>query len=539
MKFTRPSIGSLTLSLLMAAWIIFLTNAAFWSKTTEAFGDHQPGLIAFSVGIAALLTALMISVTVKYVTKPIYILALFTAAGSAWFMDKFGVIIDTDMVRNAVQTTPAEAGHLMTLGFYLHMLVYAVVPSLFIAIVRIKHRTFGAKLKWNLAVIVPLLLLTLGMTIWQYPAIASTMRNNRIVIKTLNPVSPMVAAVKFVVRQNKARTIVTMPLDQEAKQGPLLGSADKPVVTIIVAGETARAQNFSLGGYERKTNPELEKRDVAYFPNTTSCGTATEVSIPCMFSLLTRSNYSYEGGLAQENVLDVLAHAGVDVTWWENNTGDKAVARRIKSRNFSTENDKHYCINSECHDQVLVDALGPWLDQIKVNTTLVLHQLGSHGPAYYARYSEEERLFRPDCRTAEFADCTAEEIINSYDNTIVATDHMIAQIIDMLAARSDRMASSLIYMSDHGESLGENNLYLHGMPYMFAPAEQTHVPFIMWVSKSYSKLFGVTSDCLASQAEESHSQDNMFHTVLGLMDIEAADYDPSLDVTAKCRTPSS
>ena len=116
---------------------------------------------------------------------------------------------------------------------------------------------------------------------------------------------------------------------------------------------------------------------------------------------------------------------------------------------------------------------------------------------------------------------------------------MLAQVIDMLAARSDRLASSLIYMSDHGESLGESGLYLHGMPYMFAPDEQTHVPFIMWVSQSYSKIFGVTTECLSSQADEAFSQDNMFHTVLGMMGIDAADYNPALDVTAKCRQPTS
>ncbi|MEP3438104.1 MAG: phosphoethanolamine--lipid A transferase [Hoeflea sp.] len=539
MKLARPTIGSVTLGLTVSAWIIIALNIVFWEKTAEAFGEHRTALMAFAIGIAALLTALTLSVSIKYVTKPIYITAIFSAAAAAWFMGQFGVIIDTDMIRNAAQTTPAEAGHLMTPAFFRHMIFYAVLPSLLIVIVRIRHRTFGAKVKWNLAVIMPLLLLALVMALWQYPAIASTMRNNRIVIKTLNPISPIISAVKYVIRQGKDKNIVALPLDPDAKPGPLASHAGKPVVTIIVAGETARAQNFSLGGYERKTNPELEKRDVAYFRNTASCGTATEVSLPCMFSLLGHADYTHEAALAQENVLDVLSHAGVDVTWWENNTGDKAVAKRINMRNFSRENDPRYCVETECLDQDMVDALGPWLDTIKGNTTLVLHQLGSHGPAYYGRYSEEQRLFKPDCRTADFASCTKDEIVNAYDNTIVATDHMLAQVIDMLAARSDRLASSLIYMSDHGESLGESGLYLHGMPYMFAPDEQTHVPFIMWVSQSYSKIFGVTTECLSSQADEAFSQDNMFHTVLGMMGIDAADYNPALDVTAKCRQPTS
>jgi len=539
MKLSRPSVGSVTLALMVAAWIILVVNKVFWLKTIEAFGDHRQALLAFSIGISALLIALCISVTVKYVTKPIYILAIVSAAAAAWFMEKFGVIIDTDMIRNAAETTSAEAGHLMTPAYLEYMLIYAILPSLLIAGVRIKHRTFGAKLKWNLAVIIPMLLTALAMTIWQYPAIASTMRNNRIVIKTLNPITPIISTVKFVVREDTNKKIVAEPLDLDAKQGARVEHTGKPVVTIIVAGETARAQDFSLGGYERKTNPELEKRDIVFFRNTSSCGTATAVSIPCMFSLLGHADYTHDKGLAQQNLLDVLAHAGVAVEWWENNTGDKGVALRSKMRNFSTENDPRYCVDTECLDQVMIDALGPWLDNIKTNTTLVMHQLGSHGPAYYARYSEQERVFQPDCRTAEFADCTEAEIRNAYDNTIVATDRMLAQIIDMLAARSDRLASTMVYMSDHGESLGEKGLYLHGMPYLFAPEEQTHVPFVLWLSESYSKLFGVKTACLAAEADQPVSHDNLFHTVLGLMDIEAAHYNQDLDVTTRCRSSSS
>jgi lipid A ethanolaminephosphotransferase len=539
MKLVRPSIGSLPLSLLVAVWIIFVVNDVFWANTVRAFGEHRYPLIAFAIGMSALLTALSISVTVKYLTKPIYIIALFSAASAAWFMQKFGVIIDTDMIRNAAQTTPAEAGHLMTPAFYRHMALYALLPSLLIAIVRIDHRPIGAKLKWNMAFITPLLLLALVMTLWQFSGIASTLRNNRIIIATLNPITPIFSAVEFAVAEDKTRDIVAQPLDPDAKPGPRIAGADKPVVTIIVAGETARARNFSLGGYERKTNPELEKRDVVYFRNTSACGTSTAISIPCMFSLLTRSGYSHEGGLAQENVLDVLKHAGNDVTWWENNTGDKGVGSRITMRNFSAENDPRFCLNNECRDQVMVEALEPWLDAVQGNATLVLHQLGSHGPAYYARYTEEERLFKPDCRTAEFAACTSQEIINAYDNTIVATDRMLAQVIDLLEARSDRLASAMIYMSDHGESLGEKGLYLHGMPYMLAPSEQTHIPFIMWLSDSYSEIFGVTNACLEGRVDETLSHDNMFHTVLGLMDVNAKHYDPALDVTSGCRAPSS
>jgi lipid A ethanolaminephosphotransferase len=196
-------------------------------------------------------------------------------------------------------------------------------------------------------------------------------------------------------------------------------------------------------------------------------------------------------------------------------------------------------VKNECRDEMMVAALGQWLDGLNANTTLVIHQLGSHGPAYYARYTEDERVFQPDCRTAEFADCSAQEIRNAYDNTIIATDRMLSQIIDQLDARSDRIASTMVYMSDHGESLGENGLYLHGMPYMFAPDEQTHIPFLMWISKSYASIFGFDAKCLRGQATDAYSHDNLFHTVLGVMNVEAVHYDPGLDVTSRCRAERS
>jgi lipid A ethanolaminephosphotransferase len=444
------------------------------------------------------------------------------------------------MIRNAAQTTTAEAGHLMTPAFYRHMALYALLPSLLIAMVRIDHRPIGAKLKWNTAVIAPLLLLALAMTLWQFPAIASTLRNNRIIIKTLNPVSPIFSAIKFAVAEDKNRTIVAAPLDPDARPGPSIAAAPTNRSSRSSLPEKPPAPGtFRWAAIERKTNPELEKRDIVYFNNTSSCGTATATSLPCMFSALPRSGYSHEGGLAQENVLDVLKHAGNEVTWWENNTGDKGVALRITPAIFPLRTTPVSASDNECRDQVMVEALDPWLDAVQGNATLVLHQLGSHGPAYYARYTEEERLFKPDCRTAEFAACTSQEIINAYDNTIVATDRMLAQVIDLLEARSDRLASAMIYMSDHGESLGEKGLYLHGMPYMLAPSEQTHIPFIMWLSDSYSEIFGVTNACLEGRVDETLSHDNMFHTVLGLMDVNAKHYDPALDVTSGCRAPSS
>jgi lipid A ethanolaminephosphotransferase len=164
----------------------------------------------------------------------------------------------------------------------------------------------------------------------------------------------------------------------------------------------------------------------------------------------------------------------------------------------------------------------------------VIHQLGSHGPAYYLRYPEKFRRFTPDCRTAELGNCSPEEIVNAYDNSILYTDYIVSTVIDMLKAREAKMAGSMIYMSDHGESLGENELYLHGAPYFIAPSQQTHIPFVLWTGKETRA--GIDQPCLKATAGEPRSHDNLFHTVLGLMNVATEVYDPALDALAACRT---
>jgi lipid A ethanolaminephosphotransferase len=316
----------------------------------------------------------------------------------------------------------------------------------------------------------------------------------------------------------------------------VIAKAQKPVVTIIVAGETARAMNFSLNGYQRDTNPELELRGVTNFTQTTSCGTATAVSLPCMFSVYGKRNYSDRKARSTDTLMDVLRRAGLDGYWWDNNTGSKGIADLISFASVTKQKNSAYCKQGECLDDIFLGKLDSKLAGITRNTVIVLHQLGSHGPAYFMRYPEEFRRFVPDCRTPQLSECSREEIVNAYDNTILYTDHNLAAVIDLLRKHQGRVDGAMIYMSDHGESLGENGLFLHGAPYMFAPVEQTHVPFIAWFSDGYAELTKLDRHCLAKYATAATSHDNLFHTVLGMMNVETKVYNPHLDVFAACRS---
>jgi lipid A ethanolaminephosphotransferase len=360
---------------------------------------------------------------------------------------------------------------------------------------------------------------------------------------SINPVAPMVAAAKYVKQTYFSPPIVVAAIGTDAYSkdvAEVQRSEESPHVIVVVVGETARAQDFSLYGYERETDPVLKAHDNVFaFQDTTSCGTATAVSVPCMFSVYKRGEYSDSKGESTENVIDVLAHAGIKTAWWDANTGSQGVAARMVETNYSSGDDPRFCIDGECRDDILVDKLRQELPNVTENTVFVLHTIGSHGPAYFMRYNEKEAPFKPDCRSADFADCSNAEIRNAYDNTIAHTDKILGEVIDVLDAQGDRINASMIYMSDHGESLGENGIYLHGAPWFMAPDEQTKVPFIMWLSTVFIEEEGISTDCLKASADAGgFSHDNLFHTLLGSAEVETSYYDAKLDVLTGCRLRS-
>ena len=535
----RPTIRSEVLSAGVAVYLLFVMNGTFWQKSANYLDGQPLALTALALGLVAGFIALCLAFSTKYVIKPFLILLILTSALASWAMDRFGVIVDREMIRNGVETNSAEAAHLMTSGLLLYLLLFGLLPSLLVIWVRVRHRPILSKVGMNLLVIVPCVIVLAGSAMVGSRPFLFNSRQHQDWFRTLNPIFPIASAIDFAFRATEEQSIVLQPLGTDAKVADALPSAGRnPRVTVIVVGETARAQNFQLSGYPRTTNPELSKRDIIYFNNTSSCGTATAVSVPCMFSVYDHAAYTHSKALGTETLMDVLAHAGIKVEWWDNNTGDKNVAERVPRRELFKSQDPRFCKDGECLDDILLADLDQWLDGLKTDTVLVLHQLGDHGPAYYLRYPEHYRKFMPDCRTVEFRDCSNEMIVNAYDNALLYTDHIIASVIDKLEARQDRLDTAMIYMSDHGESLGENGLYLHGAPYMLAPAVQTRIPFVFWTSGHFDSSIGLNRACLAETAGAPRSHDNLFHTVLGMMNVRTKVYDQGLDILAGCRSVS-
>ncbi|WP_027997701.1 phosphoethanolamine transferase [Sinorhizobium arboris] len=539
LRIPRLEIGSIALSAIVALYLLLATNNSFWVHAIVYFDQAPMSLIAFAAALYLALFAILTSLSLKYLMKPVLVFLILVSATAGYFADTFGVIIDRDMIGNAAVTTQAEASHLLTFSLAQHLLVYAALPSILIAWVRIRHRRFLPKAAVNFLFVSVSLVAGAGLVYANFATLAYALREHTDLMKRFNPSGPLIAGVRYGLSTYRERNLVVQPLGTDAHQGARIAGAGKPVVVVVVAGETARAMNFSLNGYGRETNPELKTLGVVNYRRTTSCGTATAVSLPCMFSVYPRSQYSDWKSRSTENLVNVLTHAGVSVNWWDNNTGSKGIADLISFASLTGRKNSPLCSNGECLDEILLGDLDRKLGALTSNSVIVLHQLGSHGPSYYLRYPEAFRRFTPDCRTPELMRCSTAEIVNAYDNTILYTDHILASVARLLEKHQERIAGAMIYMSDHGESLGENGIYLHGAPYVIAPKEQTQVPFIAWFSKPYKAAMGVDTGCLAKDVDQPKSHDNLFHTVLGMMDVETSVYNRDLDAFAACTRPAS
>jgi lipid A ethanolaminephosphotransferase len=530
----RPILSPLALNAAVTTYLIALCNSTFWGHLFRIFDGRPFAALVFAGAVWALMLLVISLLAVRRAQKPVLSLLIIIAAVTSFYMDTLGVVIDREMIQNAMTTTVAESKHLITPQFLSHVGLYGALPAALVLLVQVRRRTMWRALgAWTL-VTAGSAALVVGLLFTNLKGYSTVLRADKELMGSVQPLAPMSGALRYARMMLKSTQIVLQPTGTDARPGPVLASATKPVLMVIVAGETSRAANWSLGGYDRETNPELARRDILYYPQVTSCGTATATSLPCMFSPLTRDEYSYEGGLSHENLLDVLVHAGFTVEWWENNTGDKAVAARIPTRMMAAKDGPEFC-QPECIDAVFLNHLQDRAATITGNTVIVLHQIGSHGPSYWLRYPADRDLFKPACQTPELTNCSTEEIVNAYDNTIAYTDHFLAQVIDLLEAE-DTVLPAMYYVSDHGESLGEAGLYLHGTPYFMAPDTQTHVPMVIWMSKRFRASLALDQACLANGTGEAVSHDNMFSTVLGLLDVATTARDATLDLASGCRT---
>ncbi len=517
-----------------------VANASFFSAALKDRLLVDLTTWGWLLGLTALLAAghfLILSILMnRWSVKPVLAVLIVATAMASYYMQRFGVYLDPSMLRNVLRTDVSEARELFSWSLLPHLLVYAVLPLALLHQVHIVRAPLARALAWRLGAAL-LALVVAACSLWAiFQPFSSLTRNQKELRYLITPANYLWSLAKVVADDSRAAAQPRQAIGLDAAPGPSWADPGrKPQFLVVVVGETARAANWGLNGYARQTTPQLAALDVINFFDVQSCGTNTETSVPCLFAPVGRRDYDEARIRGSESLLHVLARVGVNVFWRDNQSGCKGVCDHLPNDTVQSSNAPGLCENGHCMDEGLLYGLEERLKSAQGVNVLVLHQLGNHGPSYFRRYPPAFAKFQPACQNDDLRQCSREEIVNAFDNALLYTDHVLASLIAHLKQHEGRVDSAMIYVSDHGESLGENNLYLHGIPYAIAPDVQSKVPMVMWSSAGMTHNTELDVQCLQRRAREPAAHDHLFHTVLGLLDVKTSLYESPWDVTAACR----
>ena len=533
--FKNLQISSTKFIFFLSLYLGFVLNVAFFNTLFSNFElssvFHVLCMVFLCLIVPLPLFVFLNMILVKRTIKFLSCLILLISSGTNYIMFQMGVHLDRSMIQNVFETNVRESMELISFPLVLNVLILGIIPALFICKTKIKFSSFKVELIRRSCMIGISVLVVLAYLLFFGKFAIPFARNHREIRSQYNTLNYITNTVRCIVKAIKTPKHFTI-IDENPVSTP---SGKNVHVFVLVVGETARTKNFSLYGYEKETNPLLQQeKNLIAVDNATSCGTATAMSVPCMFSTKSRTHFDKNVAAYEENLLDIVKKAGWDIIWFENDDGCKNVCDRVEYHNIVSANETSECFGDFCRDEALMPYLENALKKLNKNTMIVLHTMGSHGPAYYKRYPKEFEKFNPACDTANIQNCTSEELVNTYDNTILYTDYIISKVINSLKAYK-YYETSLLYLSDHGESLGEGGLYLHGVPYKIAPDEQKKVPFILWFSDKALKNLKLNFECLKSTAFDNPSHDNLFHTVLGITETQSKVYEPKLDLISYCK----
>ena len=513
------SVKTQTQAILLTALFIMLTgNQALFSRILEVYPagfKNLAFLISLTLFFSGLTTLFLLAVCHGKFTRWLLAFFLIAASLAAYYMDQFGVIVDVVMLDNIAQTNPQEFAGLVTPMFVFRAIVFGFIPAWLAIKYTPTARAITAELKSRL-ITMGIILLLLIMAVVPFTAgYSSFIREHKVTRFYANPTYFTYSIFKYA--QEQLKPAPSTVINKVAQDTVNIDTQKHHELVIMVVGETARADRFSLNGYKKLTNPLLAKENIVSFSNVSSCGTSTGVSVPCMFSVLGREDYDKEKALHTENALELLFENQVQILWRDNNSDSKGVATRLKYENFKTPTLNPVC-DAECRDIGMLSGLDQYVAARKDQDILiVLHQMGNHGPEYYRRYPAEFAQFKPMCMTGELRDCSQEEIDNSYDNAILYTDYFLSEVIKFLKKYDGTHETAMLYVSDHGESLGEKGFYLHAAPYAFAPKEQTHVPAIIWLGQH----FDYSTEQAKPFKDYPLSHDDVFCTLLVAFELQS------------------
>ena len=537
MKFRLPTNGlsSNRLILLVALFLAASGNLTFFANILHTYplfsynAAYLGSLVVSLVAINALILALL---CFGRLTKPVLILFLLLSSLAAYFMDSYSIVISDEMLQNAAQTNAAETLDLMTGKLLVYFIFLGLLPAIAIARIPLRWRGWLPEMTARAGLIGILTVVTVAVVMTFSSFYASFLREHKALRSYANPAYFIYSAIKYAKQSLSTKSNQALAVMGADAQIPSTDQGRELI--ILVVGETARADRFGINGYSRETTPQLREAKVVSFSNFWACGTSTATSVPCMFSMSGMETFDLKTATSQENLLDVLEHAKVNVIWLDNNSDSKGVAIRAPYQNLRSPEFNSVC-DTECRDEGMLLPLQDYIDSHPSGDIfIVLHQMGNHGPAYFKRYPPGYEKFRPVCQSNDLSQCSNEEIGNAYDNAILYTDHFLGKTIELLTRNDHNFETALFYVSDHGESLGENGVYLHGLPRAIAPDNQLHVPAVIWLGSGFDD---VDLPALRKTSSTHFTHDNLVHTILGFMEIKTKLYRPALDILDGTKKP--
>lgn len=495
-------------SIIISALTFLLFHFPFYAFVFKNHEVTSVGDIAF---IASLMVAMLVAnfFTVylffflsRYFGKLLFSLTFILSALAVYFVNTYGVIIDESMIGNVLNTNYDESSSFFSVKMILYILLLGVIPAIFIIKAKIKKPT----LKHFLITSSLTLLFLVVFVFVNSPNWLWIDRNSKTLGGLAMPWSYSVNLSLFYIHKSQ----------KNAKEIELpdatITDTGKSVVVLVI-GESSRRANYSLYGYDKNTNPLLSKTPNVHAFKATSCATYTTAGVKCILEYKNTSNL-------YEILPNYLYRNGAGVIWRTTNWGEPPV--HIKK--YETKQQlQAECKGEDCpYDEVLLTGLDKDILSLKKNKVLVvLHTSTSHGPLYSQKYPPRFATFTPVCNSVELGNCSHEELVNAYDNTIVYTDYLLHRIIEDLKQLKG-YKSTMIFVSDHGESLGEKNLYMHGVPISMAPKEQYEIPFIVWMSDSTEQL--------KPKPDAVLTQHNVFHSVLHFLGFRSPIYNEALNI---------
>ena len=539
-----------TVVVVLALYLIAFANFSLWTEVARlggTFSLYFRPAASLAVLITAGTVALLSFTAWTRGMKLVWLAVVLIAAVAQYYMLTYRMVMDPGMAANVLHTDPKEVSNLLGWRMLAPVLAVMALPAWWLLRLRLKPMRAWGQI-WRNAVLLALALLTAAGSVLAFSLdLAPLMRNHPLLRYRINPLASLYSTTVAVVRPLLKRNRNLIAMGQGAALGATHAQGNKPPLLVLVVGETARADHFGLNGYHRDTTPQLAARKVFNWTQVHSCGTDTLASVPCMFSPLAKKAFEARND-DYENLLDVVKASGMAVLWLDNQSGCKGVCDRVPhaepQATLPPEVRSALCESGECVDDAMLFQLSERLAALPQTerdrgVLLVMHQMGSHGPSYWKRSSKANKRFLPECRTQVLADCSHAELMNAYDNSIVETDAFLSHTIDWAKAQTAEYDSGVLYMSDHGESLGEYGLFLHGLPYRLAPDAQKHVPMVAWLAPGLMGREGLTDACLRAGADAPLTHDNLYHSVLGLLDVTSPTYQAGMDAFASCRKPPS